>query len=46
MDTMTILIPHQFKCIDNVPDCTDCKAMANLTSTHLAEIKVEEGRIK
>ena len=30
----------------HVPDCTDCKAMANLTSIHLAEIKVEEGRIK
>jgi len=30
----------------HVPDCTDCKAMANLTITHLAEIKVEEGRIK
>ena len=30
----------------HVPDCTDCKAMANLTNTHLAEIKVEEGRIK
>jgi hypothetical protein len=25
-----------------VPDCTDCEAMANLTNTHLAEIKVEE----
>ena len=30
----------------HVPDCTDCKAMANLTNIHLAEIKVEEGRIK
>jgi hypothetical protein len=26
----------------HVPDCTDCKAMANLTNTHLAEIKVEK----
>jgi hypothetical protein len=30
----------------HVPDCTDCKSMANLTNTHLAEIKAEEGRIK
>jgi hypothetical protein len=30
----------------HVPDCTHCKAMTNLTSTHLAEIKVEERRIK
>ena len=26
----------------HVPDCIDCKAMANLTNTHLAEINVEE----
>jgi hypothetical protein len=30
----------------HVPDYTHCKAMANLTSTQLAEIKVEQGTIK
>ncbi len=46
MDTMMILIPHQFKCIDMFPIAQACKAMANLTNTHLAEIKVEEGPTK